>query len=90
MKKFGKFMLFTTAVAAAAGAVYYFKNKNLEKDDYEDFDEEEGKEEADRSYVDLDMEAPVKSEEFFDDEEEDAAETLADEAKLDEAPEAEA
>lgn len=65
-KKFGKFLLFSAAVgAAAAGVYYYLQNKNT--DDF-DFDDEELDDEKDtdsqdcgakdaeeRSYVDLDL-----------------------------------
>ena len=72
-KKFGKFLMATAALgAAAAGAYYYLQGKNRfadesfdDDDDFDNFDddleEDETSKEADRSYVDLDLE---KAEEF--------------------------
>ena len=60
-KKFGKFLLFTAAVAAAGAGVYYYLNKDkfsdddFEDDDYDDFDEDFEDDEI-RSYVALDHE----------------------------------
>ena len=72
-KKFGKILMVTTALgAAAAGAYYYLKGKDRfadddfdDDDDFDNFDDdlEEGEtaKEADRNYVDLDLE---KAEDF--------------------------
>ena len=71
-KKFGKFLMVTAALgAAAAGAYYYLQSKDRlaeedfdEDDDLGDFDDDlddETPKEADRNYVDLDLE---KAEEF--------------------------
>lgn len=67
-KKFGKFLLFSAAVGAvAAGAYYYFQNKEKisnddfdEDDDFDDFSEDLDSESAhtdpaERSYVSLDL-----------------------------------
>ena len=60
-KKFGKFLLFTAAVAAAGAGVYYYLNKDkFSDDDYEDVDyddfDEDLEESETRSYVALDHE----------------------------------
>lgn len=77
MKKFGKFLLFASVVSAAAGLyVYSQKKKEEENDDFELDDYEaadDSSEDADRSYVNLDLDAAAeaataKTEEFFDDE----------------------
>lgn len=59
-KKFGKFVLFTAAVAAAgAGVYYYLKNKETLSSDFDDADEdyddfsEDMDTDANRSYVAL-------------------------------------
>lgn len=68
-KKFGKFLLFTAAVGAvAAGAYYYFQNKESvagddldEDEDYDDFSEDLDEDSSDqsdsskRSYVSLNL-----------------------------------
>lgn len=67
-KKFGRFLLFSAAVGAvAAGAYYYFQNKEKisnddfdEDDDFDDFSEDLDSESAhtdpaERSYVSLDL-----------------------------------
>lgn len=59
-KKFGKFLLFTAAVAATAAGVYYFLKKKsgndaifeIEDDDYDDFSEDLDEPET-REYVQL-------------------------------------
>lgn len=67
-KKFGKFLLFSAAVgAAAAGVYYYLQNKSADDfdfddedlDDLEDTDSKDcaPKESGERSYVDLNPEA---------------------------------
>ncbi len=59
-KKFGKFLMVTAAVSAVAAGVYYcLQNRDSSVDD--DFDDDETSKEADRNYVDLDLE---KAEEF--------------------------
>ena len=83
-KKFGKLLLFTAAIGAAAAGTYYcLQNKNQkpagEDDDYDDLDdfesdydddEEEDADEAGRSYVSLNLDgSKEKVEEFFDDDE---------------------
>ena len=71
-KKFGKFLMVTAVLgAAAAGAYYYLQNRDRltdedfdEDDDLDDFDDDlddETSKETDRNYVDLDLE---KAEEF--------------------------
>ena len=67
-KKFGKFLLLTAAAAAAgAGAYYYFKKKNenatpaeCADDDYDDFSEDL-EDEANRSYVSLNLDDAVEA-----------------------------
>lgn len=85
MKKFGKFLLLTTVVGAAAGLYVYSQKKKQEEnddfelDDYESSDDSaDSSEDADRSYVNLDLDTAAeataaKTEEFFDDEETQAA-----------------
>ncbi len=72
-KKFGKFLMVTAALGAVAAGVYYclqgkdsFVDDNFDDDDDfdnfdDDLDDEETAKEADRNYVDLDLE---KAEEF--------------------------
>ncbi|MCM1123020.1 MAG: hypothetical protein NC416_10580 [Eubacterium sp.] len=72
-KKFGKILMVTAALGAvAAGAYYCLRNKDNSVDDNfdddddfdnfdDDLDEEEKAQEADRNYVDLDLE---KADEF--------------------------
>lgn len=72
-KKFGKFLMVTAALGAvAAGAYYYLQGKdnfvddNFDDDDDfdnfdDDLDDEEAAQDADRNYVDLDLE---KADEF--------------------------
>lgn len=88
-KKFGKFLLFTAAIgAAAAGTYYYLQNKNVksqdEDDDFDDFDDldedfdeddEDGETDSqERSYVSLDFDgSKEKVEEFFDDDDDDSS-----------------
>ncbi|MDE6846883.1 MAG: hypothetical protein K2J99_14135 [Lachnospiraceae bacterium] len=72
-KKFGKFIMVTAALGAvAAGAYYYLQGKdnfvddNFDDDDDfdnfdDDLDDEEAAQDADRNYVDLDLE---KADEF--------------------------
>lgn len=63
-KKFGKFLLFSAAVgAAAAGVYYYLQKKNMteqtdefEDEDYDDFSEDLEDEDVNRNYVPLPME----------------------------------
>ena len=79
-KKFGKFLLFTAAIgAAAAGTYYYLQNKNQkpvgeddEYDDLDDFDSDfDEDDEEERSYVSLNLEDNKdKVEEFFNDDSE--------------------
>ena len=81
MKKFVKFLLGLTAVAAAVGGILYFLKNVLMKDyldDYDevDFDNDLYDEEDDRDYVTL------NSDEDSADEEEEAAED-ADEDEMD-------
>ena len=57
-KKIGKLLLFSAAIGSAIGAVCYFARKrNAEHDsaeeDYDDFSEEEAKDDDSRSYVPL-------------------------------------
>lgn len=77
-KKFGKFLMTTAAVGAlAAGAYYYFQKKDAlddeifdDDDDFEDFDDDlDEEEDAQRKYVDLNLNkaadtAADKAEEF--------------------------
>ena len=65
-KKFGKFLMVTAALGAVAAGVYYclqnkdgFVDDNFDDDD--DLDDEETAQDADRNYVDLDLE---KAEDF--------------------------
>ena len=72
-KKFGKFLMVTAALGAvAAGAYYYLRGKDRfvdddfdDDDDFDNFDDDleddEASKDADRNYVDLDLE---KAEEF--------------------------
>ena len=72
-KKFGKILMVTAALGAvAAGAYYCLRGKNSSVDDHfdddddfdnfdDDLEEEETTQEADRNYVDLDLE---KADEF--------------------------
>ena len=72
-KKFGKFLMVTAAVSAVAAGVYYcLQNRDSSVDDDfddddddddfdDDLDDDETSKEADRNYVDLDLE---KAEEF--------------------------
>ncbi|MGN0431223.1 MAG: hypothetical protein ACI4EQ_02590 [Lachnospiraceae bacterium] len=68
-KKFGKFILFTAAAAAAcAGVYYYFQKKeqlaasdDCEDEDYDDFSEDLD-EDANRSYVSLNLDEAVAEE----------------------------
>ena len=81
MKKFVKFLLGLTAVAAAVGGILYFLKNVLMKDylddyDEDDFDNDLYDEEDDRDYVTL------NSDEDSADEEEEAAED-ADEDEMD-------
>ena len=81
MKKFVKFLLGLTAVAAAVGGILYFLKNVLMKDylddyDEDDFDNDLYDEEDDRGYVTL------NSDEDSADEEEEAAED-ADEDEMD-------
>lgn len=65
-KKFGKFLLFTAAIASAVAAVYYCVHKkkaeqdNIEEEDYDDFSDDKKEEDSDtsRSYVPLNPETP--------------------------------
>ncbi|MGN1170611.1 MAG: hypothetical protein ACI4SZ_03050 [Lachnospiraceae bacterium] len=75
-KKFGKFLLFATAVSAACGGLYYYMKKESENtvsdDSAEDDVEEIPADSADgeRSYVPLHFDKDESSssvEEFFDD-----------------------
>lgn len=69
-KKFGKFVLFTAAVAAAgAGVYYYLKNKEAlasefdeEDEDYDDFSDDLEETEANRSYVALSHDSTAPTE----------------------------
>ncbi len=70
-KKFGRFLMVTAALGAVAAGVYYcLQNKDASvdddfDDDFDDFDDdlddEDAASDADRNYVDLDLE---KAEEF--------------------------
>ena len=72
-KKFGKFLMVTAALGAVAAGVYYclqnkdgFVDDNFDDDDDfdnfdDDLDDEETAQDADRNYVDLDLE---KAEDF--------------------------
>lgn len=67
-KKFGKFLLVTTALASAAAAAYYFLQKKdssdacPEDDDYDDFsDDLEEDAEVSHSYVPLNSETVSES-----------------------------
>lgn len=72
-KKFGKFLMVTAALGAVAAGVYYclqnkdnFVDDNFDDDDDfdnfdDDLDDDEAAKDADRNYVDLDLE---KAEEF--------------------------
>lgn len=67
-KKFGKFLLVTTALASAAAAAYYYLQKkdgsdaSPEDDDYDDFSEDlEEEAEAPHSYVPLNSETAAES-----------------------------
>lgn len=67
-KKFGKFLLVTTALASAAAAAYYYLQKkdgsdaSPEDDDYDDFSEDlEEDAEAPRGYVPLNSETAAES-----------------------------
>lgn len=72
-KKFGKFLMVTAALGAVAAGVYYylqgkdnFVDDNFDDDDdfdnfNDDLDDEETAQDADRNYVDLDLE---KADEF--------------------------
>lgn len=72
-KKFGKFLMVTAALGAVAAGVYYclqnrdnFVDDNFDDDDDfdnfdDDLDDDETAKDADRNYVDLDLE---KAEEF--------------------------
>ena len=68
-KKFGKVLMMTAALGAvAAGAYYYLKSKDalvdddFDDDDFDDdLDEEGAAKEAERNYVDLDLQ---KADEF--------------------------
>ncbi len=69
-KKFGKVLLFATAVISAGAGIYYYLNKekfspdyaNGEDDDYDDFGDEADKETNGRSYVALQHEnAPAEN-----------------------------
>ena len=72
-KKFGKFLMVTAALGAvAAGAYYYLQGKDRfvdddfdDDDDFDNFDDDlengEAAKDADRNYVDLDLD---KAEEF--------------------------
>lgn len=71
-KKFGKVLLFATAVAAAGAGIYYYLNKEKfspeyngeEDDDYDDFGDESDEEDNSRSYVALSHEnAPAEDKE---------------------------
>lgn len=70
MKKFGKFLVFSTIIGAAAGAyIYYQKKKNEQEYEEDDVDAEEdttsdctSKKPEDRSYVTLDRDAFNKEE----------------------------
>ena len=71
-KKFGKVLLFATAVAAAGAGIYYYLNKEKfspeyngeEDDDYDDFGDESDEEDNSRSYVALNHEnAPAEDKE---------------------------
>ena len=71
-KKFGKVLLFATAVAAAGAGIYYYLNKEKfspdyngeEDDDYDDFGDESDEEDNSRSYVALNHEnAPTENKE---------------------------
>lgn len=81
-KKFGKFVLFTAAVAAAgAGVYYYLKNKealasefDVEDEDYDDFSDDLEETEANRSYVALSHDSAAPAEEAT--EEADAEESV--------------
>lgn len=67
-KKFGKFLLVTTALASAAAAAYYYLQKkdgsdaSPEDDDYDDFSEDlEEEAESPHGYVPLNSEAAAES-----------------------------
>lgn len=71
-KKFGKVLLFATAVVAAGAGIYYYLNKEKfspeyngeEDDDYDDFGDESDEEDNSRSYVALNHEnAPAEDKE---------------------------
>ena len=98
-KKFGKVLLFATAVAAAGAGIYYYLNKEKfspeyngeEDDDYDDFGNESDKEDNSRSYVALNHEnAPAEDKEEAPVKEEATADAPAEEKEAaDEAPKAE-
>ena len=63
-KKFGKLLMVTAAIGAVAAGVYYcLQNKESSVDDDfdDDLEDEEAAKDAERNYVDLDLE---KAEEF--------------------------
>lgn len=92
-KKLGKFLMVTAALGAvAAGAYYYLKSKDAlvdddfdEDDDFDNFDEdldEDGAaKEADRNYVDLDLQKADEFKEGISAEIADAAEKVVGGAK---------
>jgi hypothetical protein len=65
MKKFGKFLFGTVAIASIAAGAYYFYKNFIKKDstddfddfedDFEDFDSEEDSESESREYVPINM-----------------------------------
>ncbi|MBO5473949.1 MAG: hypothetical protein J6A08_09220 [Lachnospiraceae bacterium] len=87
-KKFGKFLMVTAALGAvAAGAYYYLQNKDSfvdddfeDDDDFDNFDEDLD-EEADRNYVDLDLEKAEEFKEGLDAAKADASEKVVGAAK---------
>ena len=64
MKKLGKLLLFGTAALAACAGVYYFLNKKDSENVQEDFDAfddlEDDDDDADRTYVSLNL-SPTES-----------------------------
>ncbi len=82
-KKFGKFLMMTAALGAvAAGAYYYLQNKDSfvdddfeDDDDFDNFDEDLD-EDADRNYVDLNLDKADNFKEGLDAAKADAAEKV--------------
>lgn len=65
-KKFGKFLALAAVVSAAAGAVYYYKNKNTRDEDFDDLDDFEDEDDSE-DFVDEDAEAKERRERSFKD-----------------------